>query len=78
MRAPRLRPVTVTDQYTGATSQQAVPAGQTFSSSWNLQGTLRWYDLVVKASTDAGFLRQVAGRVETGAHGATDPYLNRG
>ena len=67
--------VTVTDQYTGATSQQAVPAGQTFSSAWTLQTSNRWYDLMVKASTDSGFLYQAAGRVETGAHGYTDPYL---
>jgi len=67
--------VTVTDQYTGTTAQQVVAPGANFSSIWNLQSSYRWYDLVVKASTDAGFLRQVAGRVETGAHGVTDPYL---
>jgi hypothetical protein len=30
---------------------------------------------VVKANTDATFVRQCAGVVETGAHGTTDPYL---
>jgi len=40
-----------------------------------LQASNRWYDLVITASTDAGFVRQLAGRVETGAHGWTDPLL---
>jgi len=67
--------VTVTDQYTGTTSQQVVAPGGTFPSNWSLQASNRWYDLVITASTDAGFIRQLAGRVETGAHGWTDPYL---
>jgi len=67
--------VTVTDQYSGATSQQVVAPGGTFPSNWSLQASNRWYDLVITASTDAGFVRQLAGRVETGAHGWTDPLL---
>ncbi len=67
--------VTVTDQYTGAAQSQAVAPGGTFTTNWDLATSRRWYDLVVKASTDASFVRQCAGVVETGAHGTTDPYL---
>ena len=67
--------VTITDQYTGATQQHAVAGRLDVHLPWTLQTTNRWYDLVVTASTDAGFVRQCAGRVETGAHGFTDPYL---
>ena len=67
--------VTVTDQYTGAAQSQAVSPGATFTTNWALATSRMWYDLVVTASTDAAFVRQCAGHVETGAHGRTDPYL---
>jgi len=65
--------VTVTDRYTNATSHQVVAPGRSFRSDWSLQTTGRWYDLVVTASTDARFLAQFAGHVETGADGVSDP-----
>ena len=67
--------VSVSEQYTGTTSQQVVAPGGSFRSNWSLQASNRWYDLVITASTDAGFIRQLAGHVETGAHGWTDPLL---
>ncbi len=67
--------VTVTDRYTNATSHQSVAPGASFRSDWTLQSTGRWYDLVVTASTDARFLAQFAGHVETGADSVSDPLL---
>lgn len=66
---------TVTDRYTGASSHQSVEPGANFRSDWHLEATYRWYDLVVTASTDASFVCQLAGYVETGAHGVSDPLL---
>jgi phospholipase C len=67
--------VTVTDQYTGAVQSSPIVTGGVFTTTWDLTTSRRWYDLVVKANTDASFVRQCAGVVETGAHGTTDPYL---
>jgi phospholipase C len=69
------RAVTVTDQYTGSTSQQLVAPAASFTSHWTLQASRQWYDLVVKVDGDANFIRQYAGHIETGADGITDPQL---
>lgn len=42
---------------------------------WNLDATGGWYDLVVTSSSDASFLRRLAGRVETGRHTVSDPAM---
>jgi phospholipase C len=67
--------VTVTDQYMKNASHQTVAPGASFRSDWTLQTSSRWYDLVVTASTDASFVCQCAGHVETGKHGVSDPLL---
>lgn len=67
--------VTVTDQYLHTASHQTVAPGASFRSDWTLQTSSRWYDLLVSASTDASFVCQCAGHVETGKHGVSDPLL---
>jgi len=67
--------VTVTDQYTLASSHQVVVPGASFRSDWTLQASARWYDLAVTADSDASFLAHFAGYVETGADGVSDPHL---
>ncbi len=67
--------VTVTDGYTNTSSHQVLAPGATFRSDWSLLGSSRWYDLVVTADTDARFIAQFAGHVETGADGVSDPLL---
>ena len=69
--------VTVADGYTGVSRKESVAPGATFATNWALHPSHRWYDLVVKSSTDAGFLRQCAGYVETGDDGISDPALSR-
>jgi phospholipase C len=40
---------------------------------WSLKGSGGWYDFTVAGP--GGFLRRLAGRIETGAHGISDPLL---
>jgi phospholipase C len=67
--------VSVTDKYSNSTSHQKLEPGAKFRSDWSLQLSRGWYDLVVSASTDASHLTQLAGHVETGQAGVSDPLL---
>jgi phospholipase C len=50
-----------------------VPAGKTVEDHWDLSCSSNWYDLQVTVATDAAWLRRIAGHVETGKPGLTDP-----
>ena len=52
-----------------------VQAGQQAKQSWSLSSSGHWYDFVVRSSSDPSYYRRFAGRVETGAHGVSDPAL---
>ena len=67
--------VSVTDRYTNTTTHQLLQPGASFRSDWALQTSARWYDLLVSAAGDASFVAEVAGHVETGAAGTSDPLL---
>jgi phospholipase C len=67
--------VTVTDQYTKASSHQVLAPGASFRTDWSLKTSDSWYDLMVSASTDASFVCHYAGHVETGRASASDPLL---
>ncbi|WP_277184369.1 phosphocholine-specific phospholipase C [Caballeronia sp. BR00000012568055] len=41
----------------------------------DLRSAYGWYDIEVKVSTDSSFVRRLAGRVETGRDGLSDPAL---
>jgi phospholipase C len=67
---------TITDNRYGVSPQTVtVAAGQTVQTAWSLASSKRWYDISVTSGTDAHFLRQFAGYVETGAAGVTDPSM---
>ncbi|MFM0044945.1 DUF756 domain-containing protein [Paraburkholderia sediminicola] len=67
---------TIADNRYGMSPQNVtVAAGQTVQTIWNLASSKRWYDISVTSGTDAHFLRQFAGYVETGAAGVTDPSM---
>lgn len=67
---------TITDNRYGVPPQTfTVAAGQTVQAAWNLASSKRWYDISVTSGTDAHFMRQFAGYVETGAAGVTDPSM---
>ncbi|MGH8079667.1 MAG: phosphocholine-specific phospholipase C [Lysobacter sp.] len=42
---------------------------------WPLAASRRWYDLSVTASTDAGYLRRIAGHAENGTDSVSDPAI---
>ena len=52
-----------------------VEAGGTALHSWNLAASGYWYDFSVQVEQAPQFLRRFAGRLETGAHGISDPAL---
>jgi phospholipase C len=52
--------------------------GATAESLWVLDESHGWYDLSVTTSAQDGFLRRLAGHVETGRSSFTDPALGMG
>ncbi|MDE0854176.1 MAG: DUF756 domain-containing protein [Nevskia sp.] len=49
--------------------------GRTLTRGWPVAEAGYWYDLTVSA---AGFERRLAGRIETGTHGISDPAMGAG
>ncbi|MFD8544089.1 phosphocholine-specific phospholipase C [Streptomyces sp. NPDC059649] len=70
--------LTVTNAYGGAKETFKVRAGATVEHTVELRASKRWYDLTVVSDTDRTFLRRLAGHVETGAVGVSDPALITG
>ena len=67
---------TITDNRYGMSRQTVtVAAGLTVQTAWSLASSKRWYDISVTSGTDAHYLRQFAGYVETGTAGVTDPSM---
>ncbi|MDN4588847.1 phospholipase C, phosphocholine-specific [Xenophilus aerolatus] len=52
-----------------------VRGGQRVERDWSLDGSAHWYDLLVTCDADPAFERRLAGRVETGRHGLSDPAM---
>ena len=45
--------------------------------TFDLSGSLNWYDLIIKVKDNKFFQKRYAGRIETGKHGKTDPFMGR-
>ncbi|MFJ9174489.1 phosphocholine-specific phospholipase C [Streptomyces sp. NPDC102360] len=67
--------LTVTNAYGGDAQTYTVPARGTARHTVDLKGTRRWYDLTVAAEGITGYLRRLAGHVENGAPGVSDPGI---
>ncbi len=52
-----------------------VKGGRRVERHWHLHKSGHWYDFVVTCDADPGFYRRIAGRVETGRHGVSDPAM---
>ncbi|MBY4867116.1 phospholipase C, phosphocholine-specific [Burkholderia sp. Bp9017] len=66
--------VTATDvAYGGAPRTLTIPAGQRVEAHWDLSCSSRWYDLQFAVAGNAGWVRRIAGHVETGKASITDP-----
>jgi phospholipase C len=49
--------------------------GDTATHTWPLKSTGGWYDLAVTSPAAPGFLRRLAGRIETGRDSVSDPAM---
>ncbi|QPP07839.1 phospholipase C, phosphocholine-specific [Streptomyces bathyalis] len=65
--------LTLTNAYTGSKETFTVRAGGRKVHRVNLRASKRWYDLSVSSETDDSWRRRLAGHVETGAPGVSDP-----
>jgi phospholipase C len=52
--------------------------GQSFDVRFSLRSSFGWYDIAIKADTDANFLRRLAGHLENGKDSASDPAFGVG
>jgi phospholipase C len=53
----------------------ALAAGAEATETWPIAESHHWYDLSVTSDVDAGYLRRIAGHVETGAPSTSDPAI---
>jgi phospholipase C len=53
----------------------ALAAGASITDTWPLAASSHWYDLSVTSNSDSGYLRRLAGHVETGASSISDPAI---
>ncbi|WP_425839823.1 phosphocholine-specific phospholipase C [Streptomyces fractus] len=67
--------LTVTNAYGSGEKTYTVPAGGTVQQTVDLTSTRRWYDLTVAAEGVTGYLRRLAGHVENGTPGVSDPGI---
>ncbi|MGW6912703.1 phosphocholine-specific phospholipase C [Kitasatospora sp. NPDC054939] len=67
--------LTVTNAYGGESRTVAVRPGATVAHTVALTATGRWYDVTVTSAAGGDFLRRLAGHVETGAPGRSDPGI---
>jgi phospholipase C len=67
--------VSVLEAYSGKTQTRVVLSQNTATFVSQLHKSFGWYDLTVRAESDPGFARQLAGHVETGRPSVTDPAI---
>ena len=67
--------VSVFDAYSGKTQTRVLPAKGSATFVSPLEESFGWYDFSVKVGSDPGFLRQLAGHVETGRPSVSDPAI---
>lgn len=63
---------------TASARTYALAAGASLDDAWSIAGVGHWYDLSVTSSSDAGYLRRVAGHIETGLASISDPAIGAG
>ncbi|WP_406397306.1 phospholipase C, phosphocholine-specific [Streptomyces sp. NBC_00879] len=67
--------LTVTNAYAGTPQTFTVRRGATVTHSVDLGACRNWYDVTVTSTTSSNFFRRLAGKVETGASGLSDPGI---
>ena len=72
------RPLTVTvaNAYAKAPARtHSLAPGARIADPWPIAAAAHWYDLTVTVAEDPGFLRRLAGHIETGSASLSDPAL---
>jgi len=67
--------VTITNNYNNAAEKHELRPEQSATAVFGLSETFNWYDVTITASTDASFVRQYAGHIETGFESFSDPLI---
>ncbi|MER5640590.1 phospholipase C, phosphocholine-specific [Kitasatospora sp. NPDC002227] len=67
--------LTLTNAYGGAPQSLTAKPGATLTYTVDLSTCRHWYDVTITSSATADFVRRLAGHVETGAPGLTDPGI---
>jgi phospholipase C len=65
----------VDNVYNGESLSYALRPGEHQEKKWHLGDSYGWYDLVVRADAQNGFVQRFAGHVETGEPSLTDPAI---
>ena len=67
--------LTVANAYAGSPLTVTVAKGATVTQTLDLSGCRHWYDVTITMTGQADFVRRLAGHVETGAPGLSDPGI---
>ncbi len=67
--------LSVRDVYSQKTTSHLLEPGKNLVWHWPLDTSFGWYDFIVAVDSDPTFLRRVAGHVENGKDGVSDPAL---
>jgi phospholipase C len=67
--------LSVWDAYSKRRTSIVLRAREQVTKSWSLDRSFGWYDLTVEVESDASFLQQLAGHLETGRDSVSDPAL---
>jgi phospholipase C len=73
--APVHTTVTIANQYDLREEHFALAPGGRIAVPVLIATSFRWYDVVVTASTDPGFVRHYAGHIENGFDSVSDPHI---
>jgi phospholipase C len=69
--------LTLENLYNGESMSYLLKPGEQAQKHWFLGDSYGWYDLIVRADAEAGFVQRLAGHVETGAASVTDPAIGQ-
>jgi len=69
--------VSVENLYNGESVTYLLKPGERSEKHWHLGDSYGWYDLIVRADAEAGFVQRLAGHVETGEASVTDPAIGQ-
>ncbi|RUL74444.1 phosphocholine-specific phospholipase C [Dyella choica] len=69
--------VTVENLYNGESATYMLKPGEHAEKHWFLGDSYGWYDLIVRADAEVGFVQRLAGQVQTNGPSVTDPAIGQ-